>query len=506
MNRAALGSLFLAIGLVATAPSRADDVIWRPVGGQPTYPSPIVTPVIVPVVANIAPASRDSGSLLEQQGWIRISAKPTDSPPSAANPAPSNMPAMPDAAPTVTLSKTPAPNSTTAAPTVVMTRQEVSLPAWQASAEYLLWWAKGSQVPPLLTTSPPPGANGVNGSVPGSTVLIAGEDLDDSSRQGARFGVVYWLDSCNLHGFDGRLFFTGQQDHTAVVNSLRPDGTDTNLFRPFFAPNSFVFGTTTLPGPFSERVTGTGISSGSFTAAASSFFWGADVNYRDCLFLNSNWDREWRVDMLVGFRYLHLDEDLTLTEDFVRRSASPTFPDEVVGTRVVVVDQFATTNNFYGGQVGATTRYQRDKWSVDLRTTVALGVTHEELTIAGGQNRAPLLGGGSFTAVGGLLALPGTNIGRYQRDVLSVVPEIGINVGYQVTPKWRALCGYNFLYWNNLARPGDQIDTTVDVTRIPRFVPPNVNIQPTFPPRPAVLFQNTDFWAQGVSLGAEYRW
>jgi hypothetical protein len=117
-----------------------------------------------------------------------------------------------------------------------------------------------------------------------------------------------------------------------------------------------------------------------------------------------------------------------------------------------------------------------------------------------------LIDGSTFTAVGGVLALPNANIGQYSRDVFSVVPEIGVTLGYQVTSRWRATLGYNFLYWSNLIRPGDQIDTTIDVTRVPRFLPPNSNVQPVFPPRPTVLFASTDFWAQGISFGAEYRW
>jgi hypothetical protein len=368
----------------------------------------------------------------------------------------------------------------------------------------LLWWVKGSQVPPLLTTSPPNGANGIDGTVPGAAVLIGGEDLDTASRSGARFGLVYWLDDSASYGFDGRYFFTGIQTTTITVPSLQPDGTDLSLFRPFFAPNMFTFNNVVLPGPFREQITANGVASGSFTARSTSYFWGAEANYRDCIFCWANGPSMFRADLLAGFRYLHLNEDLKLTEDAVRRSPSADFPDEIVGTRIVLFDQFSTTNNFYGGQIGTSLGYVRNRWTLDLRATVALGSNQQRLEIDGGQTRAPLAGGGTFTAVGGLLALP-TNIGEYERNVFSVVPEVGVNVGYQVTDHWRAFVGYNFLYWSNVIRPGDQIDTTVDVTRVPRFVPPGANVPPDGP-RPAVLFQNTDFWAQGVNFGAEYRW
>ena len=44
--------------------------------------------------------------------------------------------------------------------------------------------------------------------------------------------------------------------------------------------------------------------------------------------------------------------------------------------------------------------------------------------------------------VGGLLALT-SNIGRFHRDVLTWVPEVGVNFGYPFTERIRAYVGYN---------------------------------------------------------------
>ena len=231
---------------------------------------------------------------------------------------------------------------------------------------------------------------------------------------------------------------------------------------------------------------------------------GAEANYRDCIWSWSDCSSVFRADMLVGFRYLHLDEDLLMTENAVRLTQSVNFPDEVAGTRVFLFDEFRTKNDFYGGQIGTVMGYTRGPWSADLRGTVAVGNTTQTVTVDGGQVRGPLANGGGVCGEGGLLALP-TNIGTRSRNEFSVVPEIGINLGYQVTDHWKTFIGYNFLYWSNVVRPADQIDTTIDVTRIPRFVPPGVPVQPDGP-RPAPLFRSSDFWAQGVSFGVEYRW
>ena len=141
-----------------------------------------------------------------------------------------------------------------------------------------------------------------------------------------------------------------------------------------------------------------------------------------------------------------------------------------------------------------------------MKSSIAIGGTHQSLLIDGFLAQTPP-GGPTTVFPGGLLALPGANIGHFTSDRLSFVTEQTLNVGYQLRPWCRALVGYNFLWWNNVIRPGDQIDRVVDVTRIPQFLPPAVaaTITPVFPPRPMVLFRQSDFWTQGVQLGVELK-
>jgi hypothetical protein len=375
-------------------------------------------------------------------------------------------------------------------------------PRLQVSAEYLLWWTRAANGPALLTTSPPNGVNGVPGAIPGSTVLLSAGDLDDNFRDGMRFGMTYWLDDCASYGFDGRVFFMWSRSDQFEANSSQfPNG----LFRPFFIANPLVAGGAPV-GEFREVVTSPGATAGRFIAENSSRFWGADLNYRDNILCRCGCDWMLRADLLAGFRYLNLEESLTMTEDVVRLAANPFFADEGAGTRIVNRETFSTQNDFYGGQLGTAVEFRRNRLSLDLRGTVALGTTRQQLDISGAQVRTLAPSGRVLVLQGGLLALPAANIGEFSRNVFSVVPEIGLNVGYQVTDNLRAFVGYNFLYWSNVIRPGDQIDRVVDVNRIPRFLPAGVTAPPVFPPRPTPLFNETDFWAQGVNLGVEYRW
>jgi hypothetical protein len=63
--------------------------------------------------------------------------------------------------------------------------------------------------------------------------------------------------------------------------------------------------------------------------------------------------------------------------------------------------------------------------------------------------------------------------------------------------------GYNFLYWNNVIRPGDQIDRTVDVTFVPN---PPAGVPASGQNRPQPLFRQSDLWVNGIQFGAELRW
>ena len=102
---------------------------------------------------------------------------------------------------------------------------------------------------------------------------------------------------------------------------------------------------------------------------------------------------------------------------------------------------------------------------------------------------------------GGLLALP-TNIGTHRRDVLACVVELGLNVGLQLTSRTRLYGGYTLLWVSSVARAGEQIDPVVNESQFPicSGAGPLVG-----PPRPALEFDGTDFWAQAISLGLEFR-
>src|SRR5262249_51677572 len=106
-----------------------------------------------------------------------------------------------------------------------------------------------------------------------------------------------------------------------------------------------------------------------------------------------------RLDLLAGFRWLNLQEDLTIRQNV---NFTPGL------SHTSVVDEFVTENNFYGGQIGLRGEWWRGRWFVNARGTVALGDTEQHVRISG-SNVVTLPEGTHVTRPGGVLALP-TNI------------------------------------------------------------------------------------------------
>jgi len=357
------------------------------------------------------------------------------------------------------------------------------------SAEYLLWWTRPANLPPLVTTGTP-ASQGILGQ-PGTTILFGGSAVDFGGQSGARFTAGYWLNCEQTVALEGSLFFLGQQTVSFNANS--------NMFpllaRPFFEIN---------PGPqmgeFRQLTAFPNLFTGAIHASTASRLWGAEVDARckgccgDCC------DCTYRIDWLAGVRYLELNDNLHVDESIqFNPGILPRLPD---GGSGYVFDRFGTRNQFFGAQAGPDIQLRHDRWSLDIKAKVAVGDTHETVNINGGQILVGP-GGAVNTFQGGLLALP-SNIGHFTRDEFSVVPEIGLQVGYDFTPHLRAFVGYNFLYWSNVLRAGDQIDRNIDVTQIPNFSAPGA--VPVGQTRPEVLFRETSFWAQGLNVGVEWKY
>jgi hypothetical protein len=366
-------------------------------------------------------------------------------------------------------------------------------PRFWAGFEFLYWWTNGYHLPVLVTTSPattPQALQGVLG-VPGTTVLYGGNNTSSGPIPGGRITFGWNFDPCGTCGIMGSYFFLGRkQDNFSAAGGV--------LARPFFNLNSGMNDRelTSTPGTNAGDVFKL---NGAVNVSNFSDFQGGDINLTKLLCA----DCTYSVYGFAGFRYLDLHEKTTITESVISLAAVPGFPIFNPGNMIMVQDSFATRNQFFGGQVGLYGELRRNRWFVGSQVQLGLGVTHETITINGSQT-VTTPAGAMQTFNGGLLALP-SNIGNFTANKFSVVPQIGLRVGYNVTDNLRLFVGYDFLYWSNVVRPGDQIDTTLNVTQIPNFAPPG--LFPTSPiVRPIVPFHTTGFFAQGISAGFQLRY
>src|SRR5262249_41469137 len=125
----------------------------------------------------------------------------------------------------------------------------------------------------------------------------------------------------------------------------------------------------------------------------------------------------------AGFRYVNLEEDLTINErtaplpgnavtigGLVGPFANPVLPPN----SVAVADRFDTRNQFYGGQIGARGEWEFGPVLLGASGKLALGWTHETQNVQG-TTTLVTPAGPAGTVPGGFLALP-TNIGRRSQD------------------------------------------------------------------------------------------
>jgi len=350
------------------------------------------------------------------------------------------------------------------------------------SADYLLWAIKGGRLPPLVTTSPP-NSLGILGH-PGTSILIGNQDVSQGAFSGGHFAGGVWLDDDHIFGFEGTYFFLAEQSQTFNAASSGAPNSPT-LGRPFFnvITNREDAQLLAIPGQ----------QAASISVTSTTGLQGAEAT--GVIGLSGNDDC--RLELLIGFRYLQLDDKLGIAQEITFLPNAPVNAGSVLNQ----ADQFDVRNRYYAGQLGVRAESCYHGLLLGLVGKLALGANEETANIAGASRFAPP-SGNPLVSPGGLLALP-TNSGRFTRSQFAVVPEFSVQLGYQLAPHLRLFAGYTFLYWSDVARSGDQIDRGLNTTQIPVVRPAGPLVGPA---RPAFSFRETDFWAQGGSFGLEFRY
>ena len=291
-------------------------------------------------------------------------------------------------------------------------------------AEYLYWWLRGSNLPPLVTTSPNGTPQADAGILPNATVLFGNERLNAAGRSGGRFTLGYWFRGWDCTGIDATFLFLGDVNQQYYNSS---NGSPI-LARPLFNVNTQAKDAQLLAYP--------GIVTGNVQVDNTSRAFGGDVNLRRV-----------RVDgllearhVMAGYRYFGLEESLHVATNTTSIDPQGVVP---VGTTFGIFDRFSTRNNFNGGQLGINCQVTNCRWTFDFLAKCAIGAVSQRVVIKGGTTTT-VPNFPSSTSNGGILALQ-SNIGSYRRNQFSVLPEFAFDLRYQLTPLWRLNLGYTFM-------------------------------------------------------------
>jgi hypothetical protein len=241
-----------------------------------------------------------------------------------------------------------------------------------------------------------------------------------------------------------------------------------------------------------------GLPSQKVKTESSSQLWGAETNLVGNLLNRPNLG----IDLLTGFRFVNLGEDWNMT---LASTALPGQNPALGGfplpapANLSLSDSIRARNQFYGGQLGSHVELRLGKFYTHLIGKAALGAVHEVIDT---RSETIIQGPAGNTTFTGGLPVPVVGVGRQTRGELAVVPEVNLNVGYQLRPGLRLYAGYNFLYLGDVVRPGDLSNNTVNLVPIPS----NTLLGASNPTGSSPVLNHSDFWAQGINFGLAVRY
>ena len=347
-----------------------------------------------------------------------------------------------------------------------------------ARAEYLAYWVKNAPLPISLVTGDPNNP----------TQELLNSDQNYGMASGFRISLGVWLDPDNNLALDTNFFSLQRRSRT-------------------FSASSDDTGNPTLAFPYINQTPGTtmnmifitspGLMTGNVSVTSTMQLWGAEMNgaialwqYRDV----GNAYPSFELTGLVGLRYVDLLENLNISSMSTVLNMNPV-------AMLSLSDSFNTRNQFYGGQIGSRINWRSDLFALDVTGKLAIGATHQSVDIQGTSTQTGPPGVLTGTFPGGLFAQQ-SNIGRVSTNQSSVIPAVEMKLSMFLTSNLRAFVGYDFMYWTQVLRPGNQIDRNINLTQSTVFG----NGALLGAANPAPLFSRSDFWAQGITLGFEFRY
>ncbi len=343
------------------------------------------------------------------------------------------------------------------------------------AVEALLFWFKSSPTPVPIITDDVLGHATTN-------VLLGGGSIDTNPNPGFRISGSYALE--RGWGIEALGFYVPSRTSSRQVSS---PGTisSTDLLLPFFD--------VTTAQESATEISFSPLWAGSAQETLTNSLGGGELNATWMLTPQGGW----RNELIGGFRYLQLREDYAIT------TSSPTIPPYIPDIWNTS-DQFNARNRFYGLQVGLRAAYDSGPWVGTGVVKLGVGSMQQRVSVSGQLDTNDFTNNGPVqTYPSGYFALP-TNSGNHTQNQFAAIADIGLSLGYRLTPVATVYAGYSFLYLSNVVRPGAQINRNINPSYSVAYggEPP---AKPAGPAQPTFGFSTTDFWAQSLTIGFAYR-
>lgn len=436
------------------------------------------------------------------------------------------------------------------------------------SVDYLLWRIKDTGVPqfnagfgggflfvPITNTiiNVPPGGGAATLQTFTQTPTIPAAFSVSSSQGGTntvsfgdqpgmRYNLGYWFDSEDSVGIEASYFslwrrtnnFNSSQGASNQSIPLGSQFTDNQLIQTTTVVNGTA--TTTILSNITLPVFIAANTNVNLSGQISSETWGTEFNGRcrvcsfGCL----------KIDAIGGFRYLDIDERLSTREDITLTSIPSTNGVTTNGTGSltsttnalvnpfnnafnlpgtttfsgVIYDLIDVHSRFYGAQAGFDFDW-RVIGNVYLSgfTKIAVGDMRETYSLRGltQQIFPPAPGGlapGIVTTAGGQFVNPQDNNTTRHYDRTCIVPQVNLNLGYELTDNIRVHVGYDYLYISALSRPIEQltvapgsVSATFGSNATGGTTAQNVQIF-----SPAFKAKTDQAWLYGLNMGVDIRY
>lgn len=337
-------------------------------------------------------------------------------------------------------------------------------------AEAMLMFMSERNAPPLVTSAAP----GQFPVLPNATVEF-GDQLDGGLSGGIRADVGRYLS--DQFGIGGRILWVGENGDDYSASGDQTDPAARSLGRPYF------FTPTINPGLAQEDsviISQQNLFSGSVQAEYATDLFMADAYARMTVCKN----KASHLEFIAGYTYAALDDMISIQSQ--RTDTNLVSNPTLAGFNFA--STFDTENRFHGGQLGFESIIARGCWTARALTKVHLGNMEQTVTKLG--TTQDLLAG-SVVSTQNSSILIDEEQGTQSRDVFTFIPEMNFTLGYRFRKHVSFTAGYTFLYFDNVAMAGDQIDRNRDTSNL------GANVVP-------VPFSIVDgnHWVQGISLGA----